>query len=101
MLRCFMRERPVFMLLAFCFDGILFSRAASGGGLGSQEANPGGPEARLRCEALSKVHFIWNSMVDAKPPQARAESEDLSLGPMPDGLREVKVKLPAKQVLHL
>ena len=40
-------------------------------------------------------------MVDAKPPQARSESEDLSLGPMPDGLREVKVKLPAKQVLHL
>jgi hypothetical protein len=40
-------------------------------------------------------------MVDAKPPQARSESEDLPLGPMPDGLREVKVKLPAKQVLHL
>ncbi len=26
---------------------------------------------------------------------------ELSLGSLPDGLREVKVRLPAKQVLHL
>lgn len=40
-------------------------------------------------------------MVDSPQPKAQAESDAIPLGPLPDGLREVKVKLPAKQVLHL
>lgn len=44
---------------------------------------------------------MWNVVVDTNQAQSKSGSDQLPLGPMPDDLREVKVKLPAKQVLHL
>lgn len=40
-------------------------------------------------------------MAPSSDPQPTPVASDMPLGALPDGLREVKVRLPAKQVLHL
>lgn len=40
-------------------------------------------------------------MAETDRTPATSVAGDLPMGNLPDGLREVKVRLPAKQVLHL